>query len=188
MKKCTQCGQILGDDKKFCFKCGGSNYEPVEEPGGSNFEPAEEAGDTNQQPPQPVAPPQQFYNTPQPAAPPPQQPVQAPQAYSSQPSYQPSYQQPAYQRPAKNETVSVGMNFLFIFLSFIPVINLIFAIVVAVGSGFKKSYQNLARAWLIMALIGIVLSIVFYFVFQSYINDFLDIIEEIYDEFLYMYG
>ncbi|UOO38281.1 zinc ribbon domain-containing protein [Oscillospiraceae bacterium CM] len=31
MKKCTQCGQTLNDDLKFCFKCGGANFEPVAE-------------------------------------------------------------------------------------------------------------------------------------------------------------
>src|SRR5690606_21578130 len=139
VKKCTQCGQMLNDETKFCFKCGGSNFEQ-----------AEEAGGTYQQQQPQQQPPQQSYYA---------QPSQ--QSYYTQPpSYQP---QPAYQHAASNEVVSTGMYFLFLFISFIPLVNLIFAIIVAASSGFKRSYRNLAKAWLILFVIFLILSIVSYF-------------------------
>jgi hypothetical protein len=184
VKKCTQCGQILNDDTKFCFKCGGSNYEPIEEAVSTDqqdqpVQPPQEAQPVQsyyaqlaqpvQPPDQPAQPPQNSYYAP------PAQPVQP--AYQQQPSHQQqtSYQpQPAYQQPVKNGTVSVGMNFLFVFLTFIPIVGLIFAIIVAASSGFKKSYQNLARAWLIGFAILVILSIVVSIVMHAYIQDIID--------------
>jgi hypothetical protein len=147
VKKCTQCGQMLSDETKFCFKCGGSNFEPAEEAVGTYQQ--------TQQPPQ-----QSYYEQP------PQQSY-----YTQPPSYQP---QPAYRHPVNDEVVSTGMNFLFLFISYIPLVNLIFAIVVAASSGFKRSYRNLAKAWLILFVILLILSIISYFVIRQYVLDFLN--------------
>ncbi len=145
VKKCTQCSQILSDDTKFCFKCGGGNYEPVIESGGDYQQP------TYQQPSQQPQPQQSYY------------------------TQQPAYQQPAayqttttYQQSSGDRPVSIGMYILFFILSAIPLVNLIFAIVVAASSGFQKSYRNLAKAWLILLVIGIVLSIVLSIALQGF--------------------
>lgn len=156
MKKCTQCGQTLSDETKFCYKCGGSDFENAAESGGG------------QQPAQP--------------------------AYQ-QPTYQqPVYQQPAYQQPAQpayyqkpvtgsSETVSVGMNFLFLFLASIPLVNIIFAIVIAASSQ-KRSYKNLGLAWLIYLAVQIVFGIIIFFAVRQLV---IEIIDEIFYNLNYLY-
>lgn len=157
MKKCTQCGQILSDETKFCIKCGGASFEPTADTSAGAYQA------------------QASY----------QQPAQQP-TYQ-QPAYQqpaaPGYQQPAYQQPSQqqyyppvsgeNEPVSIGMNLLFLILSCIPLVNIIYAIVVAASSK-KKSYRNLAIAWFIALGIGIVLSIILSSVIWSLFLDFFD--------------
>ncbi|MEL4105390.1 hypothetical protein AAFA46_00930 [Oscillospiraceae bacterium WX1] len=134
MKKCTQCGQTLNDDLKFCFKCGGANFEPV----------AEAA-------PQPA---QQAY----------QQPSQQP--YYQQPAQQQAYyQQPAYQQPVYNnsEPATIGDYLLFALFMIIPIFNLVYMIMVAVGAPkYKKSMTNYARAMLIILGIAIILNIIIF--------------------------
>ena len=142
MKRCTQCGQNLSDETKFCFKCGGANFEPSADTGGY------------QQPsPQPQTPPQPSYYQQQ-----------------SQPAFNNTY----YQKPASgsSETVSVGMNFLFLFLSAIPLVGLIYAIVVAASSQ-KRSYKNLGIAWLLMLAVQVVLAVIAYFAVRQLIADFI---------------
>ncbi len=141
MKKCTQCGQTLSDDTKFCFKCGGANFEPIAEAEGTYQQPA------YQQPPQ-QQPPQQSYYAQQPA-------------YQQAPAYQ---QQPAYQaQPVYNndEPATIGNYLLFYLFMIIPVFNLVYLIITAVGGPTrKKSMTNFARAMLIVWAIAIVLCII----------------------------
>jgi hypothetical protein len=151
VKKCTQCGQILSDDTKFCFKCGGSNYEQAEETGGSYQQP------TYQQPVQ--QPPQQSY-------------------YAQQPSYQPqpTYQaQPAYQASGYNDNTQpakISTFLVFFLLMLIPIFNIIWLIIVAVGGpSHNKSLTNLVRASLIWAAIMIVLSIILSLILGAFLSD-----------------
>lgn len=146
VKKCTQCGQILTDETKFCFKCGGANFEPAAE-SGSYQQPAQQ--------------------------PPAQQPSYQ-QAYQQQTYQQPPVQQPYRQAPAGGEeTVSVGMNLLFLVLMSIPLVNLIYAIVIAASSN-KRSYKNLGIAGLIWIGISIVLGIIFSALIWGAVVNFID--------------
>ena len=148
MKKCTQCGQTLSDETKFCFKCGGANFEPVTDAG------AQQPG--YQQP---------AYQ------PPVQQPIYQPPVQPPVQSYYP--QQPAYQQStaSRSETVSIGMNILFLILQYIPLVNLIFAII-AVAVSKKKSYRNLAIAWIILAAICLVLYVILIFTMPTFFSNF----------------
>jgi heme A synthase len=141
VKRCTQCGQTLGDETKFCFKCGGANFEAVSDAG------------SYQQPPQPSQPQQSYYQ------------------HAPQPS-QPAYNNAYYQQPSggSSETVSVGMNFLFLFLAGIPLVGLIYAIVIAASSQ-KRSYKNLGIAWLILFAVQVVMAVIAYFTLRQLLAD-----------------
>ena len=116
VKKCIQCAQTLTDETRFCFKCGGANFEPVAEQGGYQ-------SPTYQQP---------VINT-----------------YIQQPGYQQG--QPMY---ASNEPVTVGNFMVFFLLMCIPIFNIVYFIMVAVGGPkYKTSLTNFARAGLIWGLI-----------------------------------
>lgn len=118
LKKCTQCGQDLSDDVRFCFRCGGSQFTP--------------AADA------------------------------AAQGPASQPPYQPLYQPAVYQRTVNNEPATIGDYLLFALFMIIPVFNLVYLIVVAVGGPkYKKSMTNYARATLILMAISLALLLVF---------------------------
>lgn len=154
MKKCTQCGQLLSEDAKFCFKCGGNSFEQAVE-GGSYQQ------DANQQTPyQQDANQQASY----------QQPYQQ-QASYQQPSYQqqPAYQQPYSQQPGfqpqpadkDSEPATIGNFLIFNLLMLIPIFNIIYLIIVAVGGPkYKKTMTNYARASLIWLGIAVVLYII----------------------------
>lgn len=130
MKKCKQCRQNQSDDVKFCANCGGSEFEPAFEEGAY----------------------QGAYQ--QPAY---QQPGYQQAAYQ-QPVYQQPYQQPVYDN---TQPATVGNYIVFFLLMLIPIFNLIYMIIVAVGSPTRnKSMTNYARACLIMAAIGIAITII----------------------------
>jgi hypothetical protein len=145
MKKCTQCGQTLNDDVKFCFKCGGGNFEPA----------SEISQPTYQQP---------TY----------QQPTYQQQSYQ-QPSYQqPTYQrtQPSYQPQQaiydNNEPATIKDYLLFFLQMLVPIWNIIKMIMVAVGGPkYKKSMTNFVRASLIWGAIIFVLYIILFAIFGS---------------------
>lgn len=146
MKKCTQCGQTLNDEVKFCFKCGGANFEPAAESG------------------------QQAYQAPAYPQPAYQQP-----AYQQQPTYQqPTYQraQPAYQPQQamydNNEPATIKDFLLYFLQMLVPVWNIIKMIMVAVGGPkYKKSLTNFVRASLIWGAIILVLYIILMVIFGS---------------------
>ena len=155
MKKCTQCGQILSDDTKFCFKCGGSNYEPAEEASGTYQQPS-----SYQQPVQQPPQPQQSY-------------------YTQQPSYQqtPAYQaQPAYQAPGSydnSQPAKIGTYLLFFLLMLIPIFNIVWLIIVAIGGPkHNKSLSNFVRAALIWGAIIFVVYLILFAILGSFIADF----------------
>jgi hypothetical protein len=64
----------------------------------------------------------------------------------------------------ENKTVSVGNWMVTILLTYIPIVNLIMLIVWAFG-GAQESKANWAKAMLIWMLIGIVIWIIFVFIF-----------------------
>lgn len=59
-----------------------------------------------------------------------------------------------------SETVSLGDWIVTMILSGIPIVGLIMILVWAFGGGAKPSKKNYARAFIIVALIGIVLGII----------------------------
>ena len=127
MKRCIQCGQTLTDETRFCFKCGGGNFEPTADAGG--YKPP-----TYQQP---------VINT-----------------YIQQPAYQ---AQPAY---VNNEPATVGNFLIFFLLMLVPIFNLVYLIIVAVGGPrYKRSMTSFARALLIWAAIMIGLYVILILIF-----------------------
>lgn len=105
--------------------------------GGSSFEPAADQPGWQQAPNQ-QPPNEQFY----------------------QPSYQTAYEQPPYRPNADNsdEPATIGDYLLFTLFMIIPIFNLVYLIMVAVGGPkYKKSMTNYARAMLILWAICLVL-------------------------------
>jgi len=66
-----------------------------------------------------------------------------------------------------SETVSLGDWIVTMILSSIPIVGLIMILVWAFGGGTKPSKKNYARAFIIMAIIGIVLGIIFGILFAG---------------------
>lgn len=79
----------------------------------------------------------------------------------------PNYQQPSYQGPFMEEPVSVGDWVLTMIIMMIPIVNIIMLFVWGFGDSTKKSKSNWCKASLIMALIGIVLSVIMIIAFGS---------------------
>jgi hypothetical protein len=155
VKKCTQCGQTLNDEVKFCFKCGGSNFEPVSD---GSQQPYQQP--TYQQPPYQQQP---SY----------QQPVyQQPTYQRAQPSYQP--QQAMYDN---NEPATIKDYLLYMLQTLIPIWGFIKMIIVAVGGPkYKRSLTNFVRASLIFFAVLIVLYIIIAVLFSSlFYNTFNDL-------------
>ncbi|MCR5417039.1 MAG: hypothetical protein K6E79_09610 [Pseudobutyrivibrio sp.] len=67
-------------------------------------------------------------------------------------------QQPVYQQPVVNETVSLGEWMLTYLLMLIPIVNIVMLFVWAFGNS-KESKKNWARATLIWYVIAIVIGI-----------------------------
>ncbi len=83
-------------------------------------------------------------------------------AYSQNTYYQQPYSQ---QQPAKDETVSV-LDWIGTYLiMIIPCVGLIMYIVWAFSSTTKKSKSNFCKAYLIMALVGLVIYFIFFIIF-----------------------
>ena len=150
-KFCTNCGAALDDDKKFCTECGASvNGSP--------------AGAAPTPPPQ--VPPQ-----PQTA------PVCAQAATAAMPPPQNAYQQAtayggdmAPGKDSKYEPITTGGFIGITLLMCIPVIGFILMIVWACGGCRKINKRSFARATLIMAVIGLVVSLVLGFTLRSAIK------------------
>jgi hypothetical protein len=153
MAFCTECGATVPDGTKFCIECGkpvGEAAQPIPAMAAAQAAPA----------PQP---------TPAMAPPPAQQ-----QVWQAPPVAQPTYAYPAQQAPVqpvvpgsspdgKSDVISTGGYFLTLLLFSLPLIGWIACIVMAFVSG-NRNRRNLARAMLIFLVIGLILSIVMYFV------------------------
>jgi hypothetical protein len=146
VKKCTQCSQVLSDETKFCFKCGGAAFEPVADAGSGTYQQPTAPQQTYQQPPV-----QTSYQQP------PQQPY-----YPAQPAYQ---AQPAYNN---TEPATIGDFLLFFLFMIIPIWNIIYFIMLLVGSPkYKRSMVNFARASLIWGAIILAIYIILIIVFGA---------------------
>ncbi|MDR0843506.1 MAG: zinc ribbon domain-containing protein [Acidobacteriota bacterium] len=134
MTFCTKCGENVAEGVKFCTGCG----NPM----------------TAATPATPVTPAFQQSAPP----PPPRQPAPAPApAVAPAPTYAPA---PAY-APLDGRSAVVGTwSWIgtFILLA-IPLVGLVFCIVWAFGGGVNLNRRNLARACLILTVVGIVVSI-----------------------------
>lgn len=88
-----------------------------------------------------------------------QQPAYQPAVDQTQNTYQqaaPMYsQQPVYQAPVNDETVSVGDWMLTMLILCVPCVNIIMMFVWAFSGGTPKSKSNFFKAYLIFAAIGI---------------------------------
>lgn len=189
-KFCTNCGKEIPEEVAFCTECGTKVSKPkaaTEQPAEAIAEKAPEAVIAENT--QPAAQ--------QTAAPQPQATYQAPpqQGYQQQPSQappQPNYQQPQYQQPCtpppaqpaeltaesvkgtKYEPISAWGFIGIMLLMCIPVVGLILTIVWACGGCRKICKRSLARAAIIMTVIGIVIFIIFALVGGALINSLLD--------------
>ena len=157
-KFCTNCGATLDDDKKFCTECGA----PVNEaPAGA------------------AAPPPR--SSPQPQA----APVYAQAATATMPPPQSAYQPAAaYGADApppsgsKYELISTGGFIGIMLLMCIPIVGQILMIVWACGGCRKIQKRNLARASLIMFVIGLIISLLIGFAVKKLINAAVEMVEE----------
>ncbi len=145
MAYCVKCGAQLADNARFCTSCGADQ--------GTMEQPVEQA--------------QPQYGQPY-AQPAPVQPSYQQQGYTQASYSQPAYTQPGYDArqsaaPKPMEAVVPPMGTWgyvgSMLLLWIPVVNLILAIVWAAGGTSNVHRRNFARAWLIVAAIAIVLSI-----------------------------
>lgn len=146
MANCTHCGAPLQGGSRFCTECGATI-------------PAAET--VNHTPPPPPA---------QPAYTPP--PPQAAPAYTQAPQ-QPAYPQSSAGAPlpgGKYELISTKGLIGIMLLMCIPVVGLILIIVWACGGCRKVTKRNLARASLIMMVIGLVISLILGFAAKALIN------------------
>ena len=135
MAFCNQCGASVPDGTRYCPSCG------------------------TEQSAQAAAQPQQTSYT-QPQQPSYTQPQQSAYTQPQQPAYtQPGYNQQYPQQSGEYAPVVTTKQFLGMFLlMLIPIANIILPFVWAFGEG-NPNRKNLWRAALIMALIGIALSI-----------------------------
>lgn len=137
MKRCLRCGRLEQDTAVYCPSCGDSFFEPVpDNPQMDGAGPA--AGGTGEAPRygQPQQPPYQRYGAP----------------------YPPPYYKPVAE---KTDPVTVGDFLIFNLLMLIPVFNIVYLIIAAMGGPrFKPSLTNYARAALIWLGIGLALAII----------------------------
>jgi hypothetical protein len=166
VKKCLRCGRIEEDSAVYCPSCGDSIFERIEDSphAGAGFSAAPGIAPRYGDAPR--------HDEPQPGQAPPYGASQQPPYGASRqppynaPPYGPYGEPPCppryYPLPAvKQDPVTVGDYLLFALFMIIPVFNLVYLILVAVGGPrYKPSMTNFARAALILLAIGIVISII----------------------------
>lgn len=141
MAFCTFCVAQVPDDIKFCTACGKPMVSIAERP-------------AMQQPVYPQQPPPS-YGIPQ------------GQPYAAPPYIAAANLDVPPSPGSKYEPVTTGGFIGIMLLMLIPIVNIILLLVWACGGCRKVNQANFARAMLIMLLIGIILSVVVTFVFQS---------------------
>ena len=142
MAFCTFCGTQVPDDIKFCTACGKPMVSMAERP--------------VTQSPQPVYPQQ-----------PPAYGIPQGQPYAALPYSAAADPNAPLPPESKYEPVTTGGFIGIMLLMLIPIVNIILLLVWACGGCRKVNQANFARAMLIILLIGIILSVVVTFVFQS---------------------
>ena len=188
MIKCPGCQKELDDSAKFCTGCG-MVIKPQAQQQPSQPQSQQQA-DQPQNPQKPqhehtqqTPPPNQAQNT---------AGYQSPPPYYSQPQYQQAppygqYQQPMYgmpqNQPGVNEPLSVWQYVLMMIVPAIPIVGFILMIVWAVGgANTNVNRTNYARAYWLLALIGIVVSILLSILMVTALAPFMT---DLYNELMY---
>ncbi|MCL2812998.1 MAG: zinc ribbon domain-containing protein [Oscillospiraceae bacterium] len=167
---CPNCKTEVAEGKKFCHNCG-SKVEAAPQP---QFEIP------------PVLPPQpQFLESPPPPFQPPlQQPPPLQPQYAPAPRYN---MQAEFEKPPKNSPYApMGMlGYLgWLALMCIPVIGWIMAAVLSFA-GNKTNRKNLARATLILIILGMALAAAGVILYLEFIKNLLELIK---DNFEFKFG
>jgi amino acid transporter len=168
MAFCTECGANVPEDLKFCTECGaamgaanGVGPAPVVPAPAPQAQPfAEPARPQTQPQPQPQQPPPAYYAPPAQTAP----------GFDGEPP-----------RGGKYAVMGVGAYIGTMILFCIPVVGWLACIIMAFAAK-NRNRRNFARAMLVFLIVGIVLSVALYFVFnwvwdaaseylRQYIND-----------------
>lgn len=144
MAHCRQCGSTIKEGVKFCTECGAS------------CEPAAEAAAPQSAAPAQTAAPQ--------AAPVYNAPVHTPPSQAA-PAYAAPIQPPA--PDGKYELISTGGLIGIMLLMCIPILGQLLMIVWACGGCRKLQKRYLARASLILTLVGLLISLLLGFAFRS---------------------
>jgi hypothetical protein len=145
---CESCGNALEAGSTFCNNCGKSTtVTPTQ------------ASAPVQAPVQSYSAPSSTYTAPQP------QPVYQAAPPNYQAGYQPNYQQGV----ANDKPLSVGEYILTFIVMGIPIVGFIMTLVWAFGSNANINKRNYCRAYLILALIVIVLYILLMIVFGAFL-------------------
>ena len=200
-KFCTSCGAVVESVAEPVSESAPVAAEPVAEPVVAQAAPVPErepamaaapvSAPSPAQPERPVEPaaqPQPAYQQPvQPQQPPVQRPA-APQA-QARPAYQPPVQPPIPPRPAqpaqqpgaptgRYELMSTWGTFGALLLMSIPGLGLILMIIWACGGCRKYAKRNLARAYLLMLAVCVVVALIalllMRFVFQAPITEWFE--------------
>jgi len=158
-KFCTSCGAALEDGTKFCTTCGAavSNEEsqPVAEP-----QPVKAAVPATQAVPKtPVAP---VYSTASQTIPP------------NRGGYAPTPVNAAPGPDSKYEPITTKGYIGIMLLMCIPVVGFVLILIWAFGGCRKINKRNLARASLIMMVIGLILSLIAGFLIKSAVNNLME--------------
>ena len=158
-KFCTSCGAALEDGTKFCTTCGAavSNEEsqPVAEP-----QPVKAAAPATQAVPKtPVAP---VYSTASQTIPP------------NRGGYAPTPVNAAPGSDSKYEPITTKGYIGIMLLMCIPVVGFVLILIWAFGGCRKINKRNLARASLIMMVIGLILSLIAGFLIKSAVNNLME--------------
>jgi hypothetical protein len=145
---CQSCGSALDAGSTFCSNCGKSAMVTPEQPS----QPAQNSS-------QSYSAPSSTYTAPQPQPQPTYQTVP--------PNYQTGYQASTQQSLAIDKPLSI-MDYIVMFIVMsLPLVGFIMTLVWAFGSDTNTNKKNYCRAYLILALIGIGLTIIFAIVFGA---------------------
>lgn len=157
MMFCPKCGCNMDNEAKFCRECGSSlsQDKTVKAP---SAEPADDEQQSTQY--AEVQADNRVQST---------QPVEQKVQYT-----QTSYEQPLSKAAALDKPLSVWQYLGIFLVSIIPIVGIVFTFIWAFGSSVNTNKKNYCRAVLIMALIGIVLSIVLSMVFGALIRTLFD--------------
>lgn len=155
MAFCTQCGTNVPDGVKFCTSCGKPmDVAPQKEPAMVAQVAGPQTAPASYPSAAPITPAPQVVSAPMPVG------GDAPPAKGS-----------------KYEPISTGGFIGIMLLMCIPIIGQILMIVWACGGCRKVNKRSLARASLIMLVVGIVISLLLGFVFKSLFNNVMREIE-----------